>query len=370
MLVHSICFMKKGVDASLYYEAQKAIQDLQYYFRKFNGVNADEAMSRTLEHILSHFDKSKLSTTDIKPYVKKLARTILQEPRKDIPTEFIEDTTIDNSEHSMEAGANTVNPGVSNDFSDDITDKIYCDMESLNLMHKFILLNLEEYQKFCLEVRDGGRMLKGYSVEFRNGLYRMSKLITDLTAKLVSIYNENEEMFTKFISYSIGGIWYEADYNLISKVTSKRVRPLQKGYSKIFDMDICPFCVNGSKYIKNNNKRIYRVRYVDFWEELCDFLDSEQCSGMKCILGKYTLVKTGGGSISVINPDLFGIYDLIRDELLTNILRDTAYKLIGVGSQNFYLLGDGVVDTPSRVVNGVKIKFELEDITDTVEMLR
>lgn len=370
MLVHSISFMQAGVDTSLYYEASEAIKSLQYYFKKFNGADYEEAMSRTLNHILTHFNGSKLSSSDIKPYVKKLARTILQEPRRDIPTDFIEDTTIENKEHSFEPNANTVNLGSISDFSNDVVDRLYCDAESLNLMFKFMLLNLEEYKKFCLELKDGGRQMKGYSPEFRANLYKLAKVVTDLTAKLLELYDLYESEINTFLGCELAGIWYEADYNLIAKSTSKRVKVLQKGYDKNFDMDYNPYCVNGRRYIESNNKHIYKVRYIDFWEQMCDMLDSDVSNRMKCILGEYTIVKTCGGSISVLNPDLFTIYDLVRDELLTNLLRDTSYKLIGVGSKNFYILGDTNYNIPCRFLNGIRVQFELVDITDSVEMLR
>ena len=79
------------------------------------------------------------------------------------------------------------------------------------------------------------------------------------------------------------------------------------------------------------------------------------------------MIRTLGGSESIVNTDLFGVYDLLRLEILTNVLRDTNTRVLNIGSSWFYLLGDEqYMKIPCRVVQGVSIELDFEDITDSV----
>ena len=59
-----------------------AIQRNINYFKKFNPVDWEEAVHRTFLYAIEHQDDK---YTDIEPYIKKLARFIMQDNLKDIP---------------------------------------------------------------------------------------------------------------------------------------------------------------------------------------------------------------------------------------------------------------------------------------------
>lgn len=363
----SLSFMRQEVDMALYYDIASAIKDLQYYFYKFNTVNSDEAISKTYVHVLEHYREEKLSG-DIKPYIKKLARTILQKHDRSIPVDFIEDTLDDSADGSVGQMARA--KASTSDFIEELVRQMYDEDCRDDLIYSFALLHLEEFVSFCKDALEGARGLSGYSAIFRKGLYTLAKDITDLTSTLISVYEANRYNFELFLSTSRAGVWVEADYNLITNSHSRRVQIITHNEDGICDPDYFPFSIKGKKYIDNGDKRIYKVPYYDYWEAMCDLIDSDFSNRMKCVLGKHYLVKTGGGSISVLDPDLNVMYDLLRDEILTNILRDTGFRFLGAGSENFYLLGDRDYKVHSRLVNGIAINFKLEDITDEVSIVR
>ena len=81
--------MSPEIDISFYYDVWKEIGNLRWYFYKFAGVNADEAMEKTLFHTLTHFNAEKGS---LSAYVKKLAREITKENSKLVYVDFLEQT--------------------------------------------------------------------------------------------------------------------------------------------------------------------------------------------------------------------------------------------------------------------------------------
>ena len=88
------------------------------------------------------------------------------------------------------------------------------------------------------------------------------------------------------------------------------------------------------------SKRILKVTYFDAWLYLCDKIDSNQTNELKLILGDNFLIKTLGGSLSIVNPVLYNIYELLKAEFLTNILYETSGRLLCTGTKSVYILWD------------------------------
>ena len=84
--------MHQEVKPRDFYEAWKEIEKMRYYFYKFAGQNAEEAMENTLMHVLTHFDSSKGYLPD---YVRKLARTIEKKNNRLVLVDFLEETVLE-----------------------------------------------------------------------------------------------------------------------------------------------------------------------------------------------------------------------------------------------------------------------------------
>ena len=84
--------MHQEVKPRDFYEAWKEIEKMRYYFYKFAGQNAEEAMENTLMHVLTHFDSSKGYLPD---YVRKLARTIEKKNNRLVLVDFLEEKGFD-----------------------------------------------------------------------------------------------------------------------------------------------------------------------------------------------------------------------------------------------------------------------------------
>ena len=59
--------MDKEIDIAFFYEVNQEINGLKWYFYKFTGANAEEAMQRTLMHTITHFQAEK---GNLSAYVK------------------------------------------------------------------------------------------------------------------------------------------------------------------------------------------------------------------------------------------------------------------------------------------------------------
>ena len=76
---------------------------MRYYFYKFAGQNAEEAMENTLMHVLTHFDSSKGYLPD---YVRKLARTIEKKNNRLVLVDFLEETVSEDDTEEVSTGYN------------------------------------------------------------------------------------------------------------------------------------------------------------------------------------------------------------------------------------------------------------------------
>ena len=97
-------------------------------------------------------------------------------------------------------------------------------------------------------------------------------------------------------------------------------------------------------------------------------IDDTETNEMKFIIGNSYIIKSFGGSLSVLNPDLFNMYDLARTEILTNVLQDTYGRILNIGTEYFYIIcgSDFNKTVVSRTVHGHSFDLVYEDITDLI----
>ena len=168
-----------------------------------------------------------------------------------------------------------------------------------------------------------------------------------------------------FISSDDGneGKWKETDYSFIQTNQSKRIKLINRMTRFIADdADTDDIVLEG----KLGTKRVIKVPYKDLWNKLCDLIDSEETNQIKFVIGDQYIFRTLGGSLSIINSSLFNEYELVRDEIVTNLLQDTRGRLLNIGSECIYILVSDDNEIPDRTIRGINIHFDKIDITDSL----
>lgn len=362
MVLKSYAFMQSDINIAFYYEIFNEIQKLKWYFYKFAGVNAEEAMQRTLYHTLFHFNSSK---GNLSAYIKKLAREITKENNRLVLVDFLEQTLSEDSDD--EELKSTVDIGSVNDFSNSVITDIELNEDrridvinlALEFMDKFLLL--------CEALIAHDTSTRYYPDIFIRQCLSINKRCPNFNALCLDVYLEYKDDFEWFLGLTEGDDdWKEPDFVAIANSYSKRVLLVDPVTKKpVENADVDKFKLSG----KLGDKRIVRVRYYELWEYFCDLIDDTETNEMKFIIGNSYIIKSFGGSLSVLNPDLFNMYDLARTEILTNVLQDTYGRILNIGTEYFYILcgSDFNKTTVSRTVHGHSFDLVYEDITDLVQ---
>lgn len=364
--MRSFSFMLTEIKPDMYYKLNAEIGKLKWYFVRFAGKDADEAMQKTFVHTLYHYNPSR---GELFAYLKKLAREICKDPHKIVFVDFIEQTLADGGIIEDGSLTPTVDTGRSSDFSNDVIKTL---MDELDDDEDAIRLALDFMPQFCMLCDAVGHKDSSsvyYPDIFKQTVTNLCRKHKNFMQRCLRIYNMYRLELEQFLQKPTEdyGVWREADIFFVRNNMSKRIKLYNKATGlEVQDADFEDFCIDGS-LSRLGNKRIYRVWYVDLWESLCDMADSKSTNKLKFIIGKYYKIRTLGGSESIVNTDLFNLYDLLRFEILTNVLRDTNAKILNIGSSCFYLLGEEkYMEIPSRVVQGIEINLSFEDITDSV----
>lgn len=328
----------ESFDAELCNRILKVMDNLKYYFIKFNANKYKEAMNKTLFHALSHYDES----GDLEPYIKSLARDILKEYDKHLPVEDTEPYV--NKDRVLDDIADTV---ISNIHKNDIKKE---DVVGIALSYMGYFLTLCE----CLLKQD----LKSvyFPKEFKSDCLRVAtKNGTQFNEMCIELYREYGTEMRKFLDYTtnFSDKWVEADYARIDDAVSKRVK-------LVGDIDRCR---NLQIQGKLSGKRVIKVQYRDVLEYMCDLIDDDKKSNMmRFNMGDDYIIRTFGGSYSVISPSLFNMYELCKMEILTNIIYDTGGRLLALSDDYIFLLVRRDVFIPERVFGDITIYFEVEEL--------
>jgi hypothetical protein len=164
--------------------------------------------------------------------------------------------------------------------------------------------------------------------------------------------------------------WKEADFILIRNSYSKRFKFLNKVTGlDVKDADIEDFTFQGKLDSGVTRKKVIKVPYYELWDYFCNLIDDTETNEMKFVIGDSYIIRTFGGSLSVLNSNLFNIYDIVRNEILTNVLQDTGGRIINVGSENIYLLCNHTMNKEQmqRTVHGYTFSLDYIDITDAIQ---
>ena len=365
MVLQSFSFMPKEIDIAFYYDIWNEIQKLKWYFYKFAGANADEAMQRTLYHTLLHFNSEK---GNLSSYVKKLAREITKENSRLVLVDFLENTLSD-SDTEEENLKSSVDTGSINDFSSQLIEEIEaCEDRrgeivnlALEFMDKFILL--------CDALIKHDTSTRYYPEIFIKSCLSISKKCSSFNRQCLDLYMEYVDDFKWFLELEERQEdWKEPDFVMIRNSYSKRIKLVDENGNEVEDADLTPFRLQGKLGEGTNKKRVIKVKYVDLWEYFCDLIDDTETNELKFVIDNSYIIRTFGGSLSVLNTDLYSEYDLVRNEILTNVLFDTGGRILNVGSECFYLVCNSNMEKTSleRCVHDYPISIEYIDITDSL----
>lgn len=367
-MFNSFSFMGKDVEPDFYYRLTTEVSKLKFYFYKFAGVKAEEAMQKTIMHTLTHFNGNYNS---LAPYVKKLAREITKDNGRLVFVDFLEQTLSDDYTDFEESRANTPTT-VINDFSGGVVDLIDLERDDGSEIISLALAFMPKFMTMCESIINRDTTDMYYPDIYIKECLKLSHKFPNFNALCVNLYLRHKDGMEAFSNTEgEGNVWKETDYLLINQNLSKRIKLRNKKTKElVVDADLEDFYIDGKLDGKQGIKTIMRVKYEDLWEQLCDLVDAKESNVMKYIIGDHFIIKTLGGSLSIVNPDLYNIYDLIRTEILTNVIKNTYGRILNVGSSCIYLLFSENCkrEIPPISIKGIDINLELEDITDTVSL--
>lgn len=361
-MMKSFSYYDTSIDGGLYYLLWSEIEKLRRYFSKFCGRNTDEAMQATLMHALTHYTEAK---GEISAYIKSLAREITKDNKKLIFVDFLEQTLADDD--TEETNRPRVDAGSISDFSSTVINNMMIAGFKRKEITELALCFIDKFMLMCESLINKDTTTNYYPEIFIKECLRLSKGCDCFNQLCISIYNEYKDKFIEFLSYDLKtkGDWRETDYPMIYQSMSKRLRLVSPETGRVVDdPDIEDFRLSGNL----GDKRVLRVYYYDVWEIMCDYVDSPDINVMRFTIDDSYIIRTLGGSISVVNPDLFNVYDLCRTEILSNVLHDLNARCIGIGSEYFYLVinKDNKLSIPNRTIKGIQINLVAEDITSFV----
>lgn len=365
-MLKSFSFMPEEVDIAFYYDIQNEIEGLRHYFYKFAKWNADEAIQRAIMHAVNHFRPDKGS---LRSYLKKLAREIVKENGKIIAVDFLEQTLSQDDTDGFAGSSPVVDLGRVSDFVNDIITDIELSVDRSVEVEVLALEFMDKFVMLCEALLTYDTQTKYYPDVFVRQCFLIRGRCGDCFNDIcIDLYLRYKDKFKWFLSLpeKTEGSWKESDFGLINRSIARKltfVSPVTG--EEIEDADIDEFTIKG---VLEKNRRIYRIRYYDIWEKMCDMIDEDGINEMKFKIGDNFVIRTFAGSWSVINPDYFNEYDIVRAEIITNILSDTTGRLINAGSECIYIIYNPIypIKESKRTVFGHNIDFVYEDITDTI----
>lgn len=356
----SFAYSEDDFDSSLCYQIWYEVERLRMYFYKFCDSNADEAMQLVLMHAMSHYNPNK---GDLIPYIKTLAREITKDNGRTVACDFLEQTVTENSD---ERGIKN-NLGEVADISDEVVEQIILSSSRREEIAELALQFMNFFMLLCQSLINRDTSTVYFPDIFISECLSLSKKSRNFNQECLSLYSEFKDEFDKFLNYGVSdiGTWRETDCDLIAKNGSKRIKIVNMDGSLCKDPDaVDKWSISGNL----NGKHIVKVSYYEQWDKMCDMIDEDGINAMKFTIDYSYIIRTLGGSLSVINPSLFNEYELCKMEILTNLLYDTGGRYLSVGSKCMYFLVDisqkqPCIKIPNRIIKGVQLNFEAIDVT-------
>ena len=365
MLQSFTYILNSTVDQSLQCRVYNEIQKLRRYFYKFCRNKADECMEYVYFIVLENYSEAKGELT---PYIKKLARESVKyvTHRREICTEFLEDSVVED-DLAFEGVNNKVSYGSVNDFSNNLLRNIIIDQNKRSYIIRDLVLSYpSKFIQLCESFINHDSSLIYYPDSFKKQCLNLAKGCDSFKDICLSIYNDYKDLLLEFnideCAEEDNKYWRQYSKNIIDRDSSKRICLVNPKTKKIVENpDYENFIINGSI----GNKRVIKVHYANAWETMCDMVDSDTTNAIKLVIEDSYIIKTLAGSVSLVNADVYNYYDIFRGEILTNILSRVNAKVIGIGSENFYLLVDKNVEINIEPlwVNGVYLDFFYEDLS-------
>lgn len=361
--------MHQEVKPSDFYEAWREIEKMRFYFYKFAGANAEEAMQNTLMHVITHFDASKGSLPD---YVRKLARTIEKKNNRLVLVDFLEETVSEDDTDDVNA---SIYKGAqkTQDVADEAIDNIMAKENYFKDVEKLALEFMDKFVILAKALMQHDTNTTYYPEPFIKACMDLIHKYSDFNKACIDIYNENSEDFQWFLDLetSTGVDWRETDYLLFAQRESKRVVLLnRKTREPVVDCEKEPFVVKGNLGTKANPKYVLKVDFAKAWHTMCDLIDDLYSNEMKFVIGDNYIIRTLGGSYSVLNPIKTNMYALVRDEIITNILLMFNCRVLSVGKTTAYILANDLDVCQNYIFNikGVTVDFTISQVPNLTKV--
>ena len=353
--------MTLDINYRLFSDLYQEITSLDRYFYKFNRLNAEEAKSRTLLHVLSHYDSS--GSKDLRPYIKKLAREIMKDGYRDIPVDFLEQTVVEDEE-AVDNGY-LKQQHKTPDFTDEVLASIVNAKSRYESVVGVALVSMKWFLLLCQLLENGGSVSATYfPAEFKKACLSVSKNYEAFTADCLTIYLQHGDEMQHFIQYESSRPegWSEANYTVENGRKYRKGRLESEEGVDLYNIDLQEYKFTGTL---GNGARIYRVYFDKILDVLFELVFSPVTNCVKFVVDSCYIVRTIGGSWSILNPSLDTEIDLIRSELLTNILLETNGKLLSCGSDSVIIVTPGeLCIRQGRCFCGINLDFVYKDITD------
>lgn len=347
-------YLAKDMDCELAEEVSREIKKLESYFNFLNREKAPEAMLDTFYHCLKHY-KGAVSQNGIAPYLKKLASTILKKNSKEFATEFVEDL----------GGMALAIDGLDAYLENSILDTEYSDTSLRKEVINIAFTYTQYFLLMCEQLIDSNyKCTKYFPAEFKNDCLRLVKVYPTFNTICLDVYKKYGDELRKFLAFEgyKDGRWFEADYDLIAKRRSKRIKVVSLTDEVLTNLDVEDWILRGSLA----GKHVYKIDYISVWNKICDMFDSEESNCVKLIIEGQSVYRTLGGSTPILGTSINVLYDLSLAEIITTILRDSCGLYLGSGTDYLYIVTNDEFKISTVNVKGVDLNFYYEDITDWV----
>ena len=360
------------VDCNLLQLIWTMIMKNENYFKKVWGDDFEEAKSRTLHHCMTHFDPTK---GDLESYVISTGKHIL----RNIDTNL---THFEDIEGVITSGGQIVveqsdddgeykgkSSGTIERSTEDLALSAYnMDIEMPEELPPFVLNNIKDFLRFASFLdsgtlsgarRDFSKEFVAQCVSFENRakLFEMSLAIYETYGTVLREFlerNNNTDMK-----------WRKSAPEFIQKKMMENVYLYAEDCDlPVEDADIENF------YVANLPKgyKVLRIEYFTAWDNLCLYASKYKNSKLRVSVGDYSIQRTPGGVISEVVKDnkLDTYYDLLLEEVITNILDMFKGHLIHIGTGYVYLLTHKLTkyETQRRNLYGLDVCFEPEIVEE------
>lgn len=354
MSLRSYSFNEDIEYGDLYYRIWNTIQENKGYFLKYCGRDADEAMQMSLLHSLTHFDPA---LGNLKYYILSLARDITRVGNKLVFVDFL-DRTLE-SEDELETRKSNVDTGSIVDFSDEVIHNMYLEIDKSDEIADLALSYMEMFLLLCESLITRDSSTTYYSKSFISECLDLSRKVVGFNDKCIELYETYGDAMKDFLSWGIkDSDWREADYGLLSTRKSRKVVLVDDFGIPILDADKQVYKVSG----RLDGKRIVRVRYSNIHYRMCSEIIKGDITKLKFSIGDRFIVRTYGGSVTLVNPNMVNVCELIKMEIITNILQDTNARYLNIGSDYIYMLVNDKASIPERKLYDMTVKFNIEEV--------